>query len=162
MLLCKVSKRSLMENAVKWSRGGAFLPELCISCCLRYHAGGSYSTGIKFFIGISLSVFIALCGDVLMPSTDVPYWQMDFPRTNDDVIWAAKDSAHELHGCHRWISSPNQTTIEVRGQQYQIISCGHHYQMYGLIILAMCDHNCWFLFIVVASPGVIWDCNTIK
>ena len=33
-------------------RGGEILPELCLYCCLRYLAGGSY-TDIMFFTGIS-------------------------------------------------------------------------------------------------------------
>ena len=30
-----------------------------------------------------------------------------------------------------------------------------HYQTYGVNILAACDHNCCFLFISVAQPGVM-------
>ena len=36
-----------------------------------------------------------------------------------------------------------------------------HYQTYGVNIQAVCDHSCHFLFIGVASPGIMGDHQAI-
>jgi hypothetical protein len=50
-------RHNLMVDAIEARcRGGAILPELCLYCCLRYCAGGSSNSDIKYFIGISTSL----------------------------------------------------------------------------------------------------------
>ena len=36
-----------------------------------------------------------------------------------------------------------------------------HYQTYGVNIQAVCNHNCNFLFIGVAGPGIMGDCQAV-
>ena len=58
--------------------------------------------------------------------------------------------------CFGWIPSADNNPIkkEVHNVQSYFSS---HYQTYGVNIQAACDHNCQFLFIGIAGPGVMGD-----
>lgn len=162
-------RHDLMVDAIKARcRGGAILPELCLYCCLRYCAGGSYSD-IKYFIGISTSSFYRVvwrCIDAINRCSEL---SIDFPKTTDEVIRAAEgftsissqgciwNCVAVIDGYHLQIRPPSKS--EVRNVKSFFSG---HYQTYGLNIQAACDHNCRFLFVGVAGPGVMGDRDAIK
>ena len=66
---------------------------------------------------------------------------------------------HALHECVAVLDGYHLQTItplkkEVHNVQSDFSS---HYQTYGVNIQAACDHNCQFLFIAIAGPGVMGD-----
>ena len=167
--LLALIRHDLMVDDIKArSRGGAILPELCLYCCLRYCAGGSYSD-VKYFIGISTSSFYRVvwkCIDAINRCSEL---SIDFPQTTDEVIRAAKGfTSISSQGCiwncvavvdgyHLQIKPPSKSEVS----NVKSFFSGH-YQTYGLNIQAACDHNCRFLFIGVAGPGVMGDRDAIK
>ena len=58
--------------------------------------------------------------------------------------------------CFGWIPSADNTPSKKEVHNVWSYFSGH-YQTYGVNILAACDHNCHFLFISVAGPGVMGD-----
>ena len=81
-LLLFIRRDLVVDDIRARSWGGAILPELCLYCCLRYCAGGSYSN-IKFFIGISTSSFYCAvwrCIDAINQCSNLS--SIDFPPEN--------------------------------------------------------------------------------
>ena len=62
-----------------------------------------------------------------------------------------------LDGYHMEIATPPKKEVKNVKSYFS-----GHYQMYGINIQAVCDHNCRFLFIGVGGPGVMGDREAIK
>ena len=95
-----------------------------------------------------------------------------FPTTLDKIKEAARrfqtiitlgciwNCVSVIDGYHLQIQTLSKN--EVRNVQSFF---SDHYQTHGLNIQAACDHNCRFIFLGVAGPGVIGDrdaINTVK
>jgi DDE superfamily endonuclease len=150
------------------SRGGAILPELCLYCCLRYCAGGLHSD-IRYFIGISKSSFYRVVWKCIDAINKCPALSIDFPTTTDEVIQAAKgftsissqgciwNCVAVLDGYHLQIRAPSKAEVK----NVKSFFSGH-YQTHGINIQAACDHNCRFVFLGVAGPGVMGDRDALN
>ena len=116
------------------------------------------------------NIFIlSRCVEVLDAINRCSELSIDFPRTNYEVIRAAKGfTSISSQGCiwncvavfdgyHLQIRPPSKSEVN----NIKSFFSGH-YQTYGRNIQAACDHNCRFLFIGVAGPGVMGDRDAIK
>ena len=70
-------------------RGGPIIPEICLYCCLRYLAGGSYSD-IRFFTGISTASLFRLVWKVVFAINDCDALAIVFPTTPEECEKAAQ------------------------------------------------------------------------
>ena len=143
--------------------GGAIIPELCVYITLQYLTGGSY-TDIFFLVGISQSSFFHLlwkttkaiknCTELLITWTNTKKWQIKCACgfTSISINCALHECVAVLDGYHLQTITPSKK--EVHNVQSYFSS---HYQTYGVNIQAACDHNCQFLFIAIAGPGVMGD-----
>ena len=167
-LLLFIRRDLLVDDIRARSRGGAILNKLCLYSCLRYCAWGSYSF-IKYFIGTSTSSFYCVVWRDIDVINRCSKLSIDIPTTNDELIRAAKgftsissqdcirNCVAVIDGYHLQIRPPSKSEVN----NIKSFFSGH-YQTYGLNIQAACDHNCRFLFIGVAGPGVMEDCNANK
>ena len=162
-------RRDLEVNVAKAnSRGGPVLPEISLYCCLRFCAGGSY-TDISFFCGISFTAFYHAIWKCVDAINNAPGLMIHFPTTRDEVVQAAKgfstissqaciwNCVAVIDGYHLQIKSPSKNEVK----NVRSFFSGH-YQTYGVNVQAACDHNCRFLFIGVAGPGVMGDRDAIN
>ena len=100
---------------------------------------------------------------------NAPALMIHFPTTRDEVVQAAKgfstissqaciwNCVAVIDGYHLQIKSPSQNEVK----NVRSFFSGH-YQTYGVNVQAVCDHNCCFLFIGVAGPGVMGDRDAIN
>ncbi|KAI2492717.1 hypothetical protein MHU86_21824 [Fragilaria crotonensis] len=149
-------------------RGGPIIPEICLYCCLRYLAGGSYSN-IRFFTGISTASLYRLVWKVVFAINDCDTLAIIFPTTPEECKKAAEGFSNiskegcisnrvaVLDGYHLEIRTPPKKQV---GNVCSFFS--GHYQMHGVNVQAACDHNCRFLFLGVAGPGVMGDRDAVK
>ena len=143
--------------------GGAIIPELCVYITLQYLTGRSY-TDIFFLVGISQSSFFHLLWKKIKAINNCAELQITWPNTKKWQIKCAcgftsictNCALHEcvavLDGYHLQTITPSKK--EVHNVQSYFSS---HYQTYGVNIQAACDHNCQYLFIGIAGPGVMGD-----
>ena len=144
-------------------QGGAIIPELCVYATLRYLAGGLY-TDIFYLIGILQPSFYHLLWKTIKAINNCPELWISWPYTKDRQLECATgftsistncalwDCVAVLDGYHLQTITPSKKEIH-NVQSY----FSGHYQKYGANIQAACDHNCHFLFIGVAGPGIMGD-----
>ncbi len=149
-------------------RGGSIPAEICVYSCVRYLAGGSYSD-IRFFTGVSTASLYRIIWKCVDAINACPDLDIRFPRTNEEVIEAARgfqtistqgciwNCISVVDGYHLQIVTPSKT--EVRNVRSFFSG---HYQTYGLNIQAACDHHCRFTYLGIAGPGVMGDRDAIN
>ncbi len=149
-------------------RGGEIIPELQLYCTLRWLAGGSY-TDLFYFCGISRAAFYAVVWKVIDKVNKAVELNVHFPTTSDECKTAAEGfrliSFREamdmcvcvVDGYHCQIRTPSRK----HGGNVRSFFSGH-YQTYGVNIQGACDHNCRFVFLGVAGPGVMGDRDAIR
>ena len=157
-----------VDNEKARSRGGAILPELCLYCCLRYCAGGSYSD-IMYFTGISTSSFYRIVWKCIDAIINCTLLSIDFPTKTEEVIEAAKgfttissqgciwNCVAVIDGYHLQMRTPSKKEVK----NVKSFFSGH-YRTHGVNIQAACDHSCCFVFIGVAGPGVMGDRDAVN
>ena len=73
-------------------QGGSIMPEICVYCCLRYLAGGSYSD-ICFFTGISTASLFHLVWKVVFAINNCDALAITFPTTQEEYENASRGFA---------------------------------------------------------------------
>ena len=146
-----------------------FTRTVCFYVTLQYLAGGSY-TDIFYLIGISQPSFYHLLWKTIKAINNCPELQITWPYTKDRQLECATGFTSistncalqdcvamlNLDGYHLQTITPSKKEVH-NVQSY----FSGHYQTYGVNIHAVCDHNCCFLFIRVAGPGIMGDCQAI-
>ena len=143
--------------------GGAIIPELCVYITLWYLAGGSYMD-IFFLVVISQSSFFHLLWKTIKAINNCAELQIAWPNTKKWQIecacgFTSFSTNHALHECVAVLDGYHlQTITPSKKEVHNVWSYfSSHYQTYGVNIQAACDHNCQFLFIGSAGPGVMGD-----
>jgi hypothetical protein len=167
-LLSCIKSDLVVNSDMAHLRGGEILPELCLYCCLRYLAGGSYSD-IMYFIGISAASVYRVIWKTIDAINRSDKLSIKFPQTVDEVAAAAngfksrssnqciQNCVSVIDGYHLGIQTPSKKEVK----NVRSFFSGH-YQTYGVNVQAACDHNCCFTFIGVAGPGVMGDRDAVK
>ena len=148
-------------------QGGAIIPELCVYPTLQYLTGGSY-TDIFYLIGISQPSFYHLLWKTIKAINNCPELRITWPYTKDRQLECATgftsiNTNHALWDCVTVLDGYHLQTITPSTKEVhnvQLYFAGH-YQTYGVNIQAVCNHNCHFLFIGVAGPGIMGDPQAI-
>ena len=80
-------------------RGGPIIPEICLYCCLRYLAGGSYSD-IRFFTGILTASLFRLVWKVVFAINNCDALAIVFPTSLEECEKAAQGFSNiSKEGC---------------------------------------------------------------
>jgi hypothetical protein len=157
-----------VDNKMALLRGGAIIPEVRLYITLRYCAGGSYSD-LAMFAGISFASFFRCMWMTIKAINSTGALDMYFPQSIDEASKAARGfesiSRHQaisncvavVDGYHLQTHTPSRTEVDNVRSYYS-----GHYQTYGVNIQAACDHNCRFIFIGVAGPGVMGDRDALN
>ena len=148
--------------------GGPIIPETCLYCCLWYLTGGSYSD-IRFFTGISTASLFRLVWKVAFANNDCDALAIMFPTTPEECTKAVQGFSNiskegcisncdaVVNGYHLEICTPPKKQV---GNVRSFFS--GHYQTQCVNVHAACDHNCCFLFLGVAGPGVNGNGDAVK
>ena len=143
--------------------GGAIIPELCVYVTLRYLAGGLY-TDIFYLISILQPSFYHLLWKAIKAINNCPRLQITWPYTKDRQLESATlftsiSTNHALRDCVAVLDGYHLQTITPAKKEVHNVQSyfSGHYQTYGVNIQAACDHNCRFLFIGAAGPGIMGD-----
>ena len=140
-------------------RGGPILPELCVYVTLWYLAGGSY-TDIFYLVGISQPSFYHVLWKTLKTINNCSQLWISWPHTKERQLECATGftsiSTNVLDGYHLQTITPSKKEICSVKSYFS-----GHYQTHGVNIQAVCNHNCHFLFIGVAGPGIMGDHQAI-
>jgi hypothetical protein len=146
-----------------------FFQKFACLCAFASWLGGL--TGILNSSRVFLFLLsIELSGRQFGPSTRI---QVRFCRSNFQLHWWCSrcclgvpnnqptgciwNCVAVLDGYHLQIQTPSKT----EAKNVKSFFSGH-YQTYGINIQAACDHNCRFLFVGVAGPGVMGDRKAIN
>jgi hypothetical protein len=166
-LLSYISGHLLVDTFYAEKRGGAIIPELQLYCTIRFLAGGSYSD-IFYFCGISKSSFYSIIWKTIHVINKVDELLVRFPTTTEECEAAAAGfrsvSSNQaidtcvcvVDGYHCEIIMPSKK----EAKNVRSFFSGH-YQTYGVNVQAACDHNCRFVFLGLAGPGVMGDRDAI-
>ena len=146
--------------------GGAIILELCVYITLQYLAGGSYMD-IFFLVGISRSSFCLLWKTIKAISNWAEL-QITWPNTKKWQIECACGftSISTNHALHEYVAVLDgyhlQTTTPLKKEVHIVQSYfSSHYQTNGVNFQAVCNHNCQFLFIGIAGPGIMGDQHVV-
>lgn len=134
-------------------------PKTKLACTLRFLAGGSY-LDICFAFGVSTSIFYKENG-VLWPTMGAidAVLKIGFPL--HDPVWMEETSkgfaafnGGQMEGCvmaiDGWVCRTRCPTLnEVTNQ----IAYRNRKGMWGLVVMAGCDHKCRFTMLSVVCPG---------
>ena len=148
-------------------RGGAILPELCVYVTLWYLAGGLY-TDIFYLAGISQPSFYHVLWKTIKAINSYTKLWISWPNTKERQLecttgFTSISTNHALCNCVTVLDGYHLQTITPSKKEVHNVQSyfSGHYQTYGVNIQAVCDHNCHFIFIGVAGPGVMGDCQAI-
>jgi hypothetical protein len=162
-LLSLIRDKIEIDHQMASRRGGPIFPEIMLYLTLRYCAGGSYSD-IHMFTGISTASFYRCMWRTIDAINSTTALQIKFPQTLDDCAKAAKGFEYissnaaivncvaAVDGYHLQTDTPSSNEVANVRSFYS-----GHYQTYGVNVQAAVDHNCRFVFIGVAGPGVMGD-----
>ena len=141
-------------------QGGAIIPDYVT---LWYLAGGSYMD-IFYLISISQASFYCLLWKTIKAINNCPELWISWPYTKERQLDCATgftsiSTNHALWDCVAVLDGYHlQTITPSKKEEHNVQSYfSGHYQTYGVNIQAACDHNCHFLFIGIAGPGVMGD-----
>ena len=147
--------------------GGAILPEIKLYCVFKWLARESY-TDILYFCRISKTAFYSVLWATIEAIYTASDLDINFPSNIDECMKAAQGflsiSSGEaidtcvcvIDGYHLNIQVPSKSEA---GNVQSFFS--GHYQSYGINVQGACDHNCCFVFLGIAGPGVMADCDAI-
>jgi DDE superfamily endonuclease len=157
-----------VDNDMASLRGGAIPPFICLFVTIRYIAGGSY-LDIRDRCGISSSSFYDCIWRTVHALRNCEELRINFPTTNEEVMKAAEglqsvssngaitNCVAVVDGYHLQIETPRKAdALNVRSY------FSGHYKTYGFNVQAACDHQCRFVFIGAAGPGVMGDRDAIN
>ena len=140
---------------------------LCL--CLYSVPGGRIVHRHQVFTGMSTTSLYWIVWKCIRAIIECVALDITFPSTSEEVKAAAEGfSSISKEGCiwncvavidgyHLQINTPSKN--EVRNVKSFFSG---HYQTHGVIVQAACDHNCCFVFMGVAGPGVMGDRDTIQ
>jgi hypothetical protein len=149
-------------------RGGAIIPEICVYCTLRYLAGGSY-LDISDVAGISQASLYRVVWKTITAIVKCNELRITFPKSKEEVTEAIAGFAGistdgavyncvgVVDGYLMRIKVPSKKEV---GNVRSFFS--GHYQCYGVNIQAAADHQCRFIHLAFAAPGVTGDRDAIK
>ena len=125
-----------------------------------------YLADIFYFVGISQPLFYHVLWKTIKAINSCIELQISWPSTKERQLecatgftcistnWALCECIAVLDGYHVQTTTPSKKEVcNVRSY------FSGHYQTYGVNIQAMCNHDCHFLFIDVADPSVMGDCQ---
>ena len=158
-----LNKGQLVNQEMASLHGGAIISEPCVYITLQYLAGGSYMD-IFFLIGISQSSFFHLLWKIIKALNNCAELQITWPNTKKCHVecacgFTSISTNHALHECVAVLDGYHlQTITPSKKEVYNVQSCfSGHYQTCMINIQVACDHNCHFLFIGIAGPGIMGD-----
>ena len=127
-----------------------------------------YLADIFYLVGISQPLFYHVLWKTIKAINSCMELQISWPNTKERQLECATGSTcistnQALHECITVLDGYHlQTTTPLKKEVCNVQSYfSGHYQMYGVNIQAVCDHNCHSLFIGVACPSVMGNRQAI-
>ena len=118
--------------------------------------------------GILQASFYCLLWKTIKAIHNCPELQISWPYTKERQLDCATrftsiSTNHALWDCVAVLDGYHLQTVTPSKKEVHNVQSyfSGHYQTYGVNIQAACDHNCHFLFIGIAGPGVMGDRQAI-
>ena len=153
----------VVDESYAARRGGAICPSYCVFFALRYLAGARYQDIAELCQASPAAVYSCI-HKTLISITERMAHLIQFPQTVDECTVVANGFTNRsyesaitncvgaIDGYLMAIKVPSQAEVGNVKSYYS-----GHYARYGVNVQAVCDSECRFTFISVASPGSVND-----